>query len=172
MNDPLALVKGILQTTPNRWRDLIQNLPPELLTRQPSPDHWSAIQCFQHIIDTERVFQERLQAFLEGRESFPAFDPDMQGSQRRSSPEPEALLQEFNGLRRYSLKRLDGVTADHLGRGSRHAELGPVTLNEMVHEWAAHDLNHTVQAERALMQPFILASGPWQPYFADHHIQS
>ncbi len=43
-----------------------------------------------------------------------------------------------------------------------------VTLGEMAHEWAAHDLNHTVQAERALMQPFIQACGPWQRFFTDH----
>jgi len=39
-----------------------------------------------------------------------------------------------------------------------------------VNEWAAHDLMHTVQAERALMQPFLAKSGPWRPYFADHDI--
>jgi hypothetical protein len=33
---------------------------------------------------------------------------------------------------------------------------------------AGHDLMHTVQAERALMQPFIAGCGPWQPYCADH----
>ena len=38
---------------------------------------------------------------------------------------------------------------------ARHQELGPVTLEQLLHEWAAHDLMHTVQAERALMQPFI-----------------
>jgi hypothetical protein len=27
---------------------------------------------------------------------------------------------------------------------------------------------HIVQAERAVMQPFIAGSGPWRPYFADH----
>jgi hypothetical protein len=27
---------------------------------------------------------------------------------------------------------------------------------------------HTVQAERALMQPFIQGCGPWQVYFTDH----
>jgi hypothetical protein len=32
----------------------------------------------------------------------------------------------------------------------------------------SHDLNHTVQAERALIQPFVGGSGPWQAYFADH----
>jgi hypothetical protein len=42
----------------------------------------------------------------------------------------------------------------------------------MVHEWAAHDLNHTVQAERALMHPFIAGSGPWRTagVFADHDL--
>jgi len=30
---------------------------------------------------------------------------------------------------------------------------------------SAHDLMHTVQAERAMMQPFIAGSGPWRPYF-------
>jgi hypothetical protein len=43
-----------------------------------------------------------------------------------------------------------------------------VSLSELLHEWAGHDLMHTVQAERALMQPFIQGCGPWQPYFRDH----
>ena len=63
---------------------------------------------------------------------------------------------------------LSQVSEAHLSRRALHAELGLVTLGELLHEWAAHDLNHTVQAERALMQPLILGSGPWQPYFADH----
>jgi hypothetical protein len=29
---------------------------------------------------------------------------------------------------------------------------------------------HTVQAERALMQPFVAGSGPWRGYFADHDV--
>jgi hypothetical protein len=41
----------------------------------------------------------------------------------------------------------------------------------MLSEWAAHDLNHTIQAERALMQPFLLECGPWIVYFQDHVIQ-
>ena len=55
-----------------------------------------------------------------------------------------------------------------LDRRVRHAELGPVTLSEMLHEWCGHDLMHTVQAERALMQPFIQGCGPWMKYFEDH----
>jgi hypothetical protein len=29
---------------------------------------------------------------------------------------------------------------------------------------------HLVQAERALMQRFIPATGPWRSYFADHDV--
>jgi hypothetical protein len=42
---------------------------------------------------------------------------------------------------------------------ARHAE-PVVSPEEMLHEWAAHGLMHTVQAERALMQPFIRAPVP------------
>jgi hypothetical protein len=48
--------------------------------------------------------------------------------------------------------------------------MGTVTLRQMLNEWAAHDLMHTVQAERALMQPFIDACGPWQRSFLDHWV--
>jgi hypothetical protein len=47
-----------------------------------------------------------------------------------------------------------------------------VTVGELLHEWAAHDFDHTIQAERALMQPFLRGSGPWQIYFAANRIES
>ncbi len=46
------------------------------------------------------------------------------------------------------------------------------TLGQLLHEWAAYDLNHTIQAEKAVMQPFIQGSGPWRSYFQDHEIRS
>jgi hypothetical protein len=67
-----------------------------------------------------------------------------------------------------SLASLEVASEADLDRTARHPELGQVTLREMLNEWAAHDLMHTVQGERAVMQPFIVASGPWRSYFADH----
>jgi uncharacterized damage-inducible protein DinB len=168
MGDILQWVQVVLSTTPIRWRNLAVTLPAELLSQPPARGGWSALECLQHIVDTERVFQFRLQAFLEGRDSFPAFDPDRQGSQLTSPASPGDLAAEFSRLRGESAQALAKITADDLNRKARHQELGVVTLAEMVHEWAAHDLNHTVQAERALMQPFIRGCGPWQRYFTDH----
>jgi len=77
-------------------------------------------------------------------------------------------LQEFLGLRIDSLATLEKVHPADLDRTVRHAELGLVSLSEMLHEWAAHDLLHTVQAEKAIMQPLISGCGAWKVYFTDH----
>jgi low temperature requirement protein LtrA len=81
---------------------------------------------------------------------------------------PDKLAAEFASLREASLAALKRVSEADLTRTARHSELGVVTLGEMLYEWAAHDLNHTIQAERAIMQPFISSSGLWKVYFKDH----
>jgi hypothetical protein len=167
MDTTLELISALIRTTPERWVSMTQVLPGELLELPPAAGEWSAVECLQHLIDSEKVFQFRVQAFLEGRDSFPNFDPDTQGT-RPGVQTPLALAEEFAHLRRQSLLLLEKVTSADLERKSRHAELGMVTLNEMVHNWAGHDLNHTVQAERALMQPFIQGCGPWQKFYSDH----
>jgi hypothetical protein len=72
--------------------------------------------------------------------------------------------------RRANLQLLSEVKPEHLSRQAAHSELGPVTLGQMLNEWVAHDFNHTIQAQRALMQPFIPTSGPWRHYFIDHDL--
>lgn len=166
MDNLLPKARAVLGITPARWNELTNNLPSELLQRPPAPGEWSAVECLQHLIDTEKVFQHRVQAFLEGRD-FPAFNPDEEGSDPGVTPPPE-LAARFAKLREESFAALEKLNPEDLPRQARHAELGVVSLSEMLHEWAAHDLMHTVQAEQALMQPFIQGCGPWQIYFTAH----
>jgi hypothetical protein len=166
----LPQTRAILATTPARWLSLTESLPIDLLMRPPAHGQWSAALCLRHLLDVERsVFPTRVRAFLAGQD-FPGFDPDTQPPVDLSRP--AEMARQFAALREQSLALLAQLTPDDLARSARHAELGPVTLGDMVHEWAAHDLNHTVQAERALMQPFIAGSGPWRTagYFADHDL--
>lgn len=168
MNDLLTHVQAVLASTPPRWSALVEAAAPELLKRPPAPGEWSAAQCLQHLLDAERlVFPVRVRCFLAGQD-FPAFDPDAQGTVAAAGLDPRAAAADFAHLRADSRALLQTLGAADLPRRARHGELGPVTLSELLHEWAAHDLMHTVQAERALMQPFILGSGPWRKYFADH----
>jgi hypothetical protein len=115
------------------------------------------------------VFPVRIQAFLDGRD-FPGFDPDAQGTTGKVTRSARELAAEFARLRAAALVLLGKVTDADLSRRARHQDLGPVVLRELLNEWAAHDLMHMMQAERALMQPFIPGSGPWQPYFTHHVI--
>jgi hypothetical protein len=165
MQNPLPHSLAILASTPNRWLEITRHVSPELLAQAPKPGEWSAVECLQHLIDTERwVFPLRVRAFLAGQD-FPAFNPDAQGSQGSIAPAPLELSEEFNRLRKTNLELLATLSAEDLVRSARHAELGPVTLSELLHEWTAHDLDHTIQAERALIQPFVQGCGPWQVYF-------
>ncbi len=169
MSNPLETVKTILSTTAARWLSLAETLPVDLLTRAPAPNEWSALDCLRHLLDTEQmVFPVRVKALLAGQ-PIPAFDPGTQGRQYTVWT-PEQLAAEFARQRMANTAELEQVTDQDLTRSAQHSELGTVTLGELLHEWAAHDLNHTVQAEQALMQPFILNSGPWRPYFQDHDL--
>jgi hypothetical protein len=162
------LVLPVLETTPQRWIQLSSMLPPDLFQRKPAPNEWSAYDCLRHIVDTERsVFPARVGHLLRG-EDFPAYQPDKEGKDPKENPTPVELASEFARLRTGSLALLSKVGEADLNRTARHQELGMVTLGEMIHEWAGHDLMHTVQGERAILQPYIDGCGPWKRYFSDH----
>ena len=169
MNTLLEDVQAVLSTTPERWQRLVSTLPTDLLARPPVAGEWSAFNCLQHLVDAElQVFPVRCHAILTGQE-FVDFDPN----QQHAGPDaqtPEQLVAAFARHREESLVLLKQLKNDDLGRTAQHPQLGTVTLAELLHTWAAHDLMHTVQAERALMQPFMLGCGPWRPSFRGHEV--
>ena len=168
MSDLIAAVVSVLATSAARWRSLAR-IEPELLSRQPAAGEWSVVECLSHVVDTEPVFQGRVRAILEGRD-FAGFNPAADGSPiSRSAAQ---LADDLGRIRPDSLGELGRLEETDLDRTARHAELGMVTMRELLNEWAAHDTMHVVQAERALMQAFIPGSGPWRPYFADHDVEA
>ncbi|HEY7984153.1 MAG TPA: DinB family protein [Ktedonobacterales bacterium] len=167
MQEILTVATTMLRATPERWINLAQTTPESVLERAPAPGEWSARACLGHLLDVERfVFPVRVRAFLAGQD-LQNFDPDTEGTppERQTTA---AMAAEFARLRQASIGELAGVSDADLARTARHSALGMVTLSELIHEWVAHDLMHTVQGERAMMQPFVAACGPWQPNFADH----
>lgn len=168
MSNIFTHVRAVLETSTARWYAIATAFPAEAFRRQPLEGEWSALECLQHLIDTDRyVFPVRIEALLAG-ENFPAFNPDAAGTQITADTLPKDLAAEFTKLRHANLTVLDKVKLTDLDKRAVHAELGPVTMSELLHEWAAHDLMHTVQAEQALMQPFIAGCSPWRDYFSLH----
>jgi hypothetical protein len=172
MEEGIDAIRSVLNTTADRWLELTNTLPDHLLRRKPAPGEWSAMECLFHLFNTERrVFPVRTGFFLAGVD-LPNYDPDEEEKEPGPDVTPRGLAEDFAALRIESLKLLSGISASDLDKPSKHQVLGPVKLGELLHEWAAHDLMHTVQAERALMQPFIQASGAWRPFFADHDVDA
>ena len=159
--------KSILVTTPQRWRNLVESVPLELLTMPPAPGEWSALECLQHLVDVEKnSFPVRLDALLTGKPMV-SFNPDA-ADRPPKAPPTIALLDEFEKLRKENMAQLDQITEADLDRETLHPEYGMVSMRQFLHHRAAHDLMHTVQAERALMQPFINGAGPWEVNYTDH----
>jgi len=173
MNDLIDRLSDILRIDGERWQALATGLDRELLGRRPAPGEWSALECLGHAADTEAfVFAARIRALKEGRPALPSYDPDVQATPVTADTDPTAVAERLASQRRDSLALVATLTEGDLDRTSRHLELGPVTMRELLNEWAAHDLMHVVQAERAVMQPFIPGSGPWRFYFADHDVEA
>lgn len=172
MQDVMMWSQSVLRTTPARWTALAESIEPELLRRAPAPGEWSAVECLHHLVEAEQeVFPVRVERFLQGKD-FEAFNPGAQDAQAKAALHAAQLAEEFETRRAASLQLLSSLGHTDLDRTALHPELGRVTLRELIQEWAGHDLMHTVQAERALMQPFIDGCGPWQEYFADHWVRS
>jgi hypothetical protein len=166
--DLLETTRSILAIAPAQWTAFVQHAPAALLTRPAAPGEWSAFQCLCHLLDTESIlFPVRLRTFLSGAGSFPGFNPDAESTDY-SQQSPSEVLQQFLQYRHDNLQLLAQARPEYLSRQALHTQLGTVTFAQFLNQWTAHDFNHTVQAQRALMQPFIPASGPWRHYFLDH----
>ncbi len=169
MNTQVENVYAVLSTTLERWQRLVSTLPIDLLSRPPADGEWSAFNCLQHLLVAERFnFPVRYRSFI-AEQDFVAFDPNQKHPDIESLA-PEQLVAVFAQARQESLVLLQNVKDSDLERTVQHPQFGIVTLAQMLQTWAAHDLMHTVQAERALMQPFMLSCGPWRVFFRDHEV--
>jgi hypothetical protein len=120
----LADVQAVLSTTPERGPRLVSTLPIDLLTRPPAAGEWSALHCFQHLLDAERlVFPVRFHAFLAGQE-FVYFDPNEPHAGTESLT-PSQLVAAFARARKASLVLFKQVTDDDLGRTKNTPRWGP-----------------------------------------------
>ena len=172
MEPALDAVKRVMSTTVGRWQSIVDTLPEELLERPPAPGEWSAIDCLRHLLTVERhEFYVRLIQFLEGRAELIPFNSD---APREPEPEqtPRELIAAFATERRASMAALAQVMPADMERTSHHPKFGAVTLGMLLNQWAAHDLQHAVQAEEALMQAFIPGTGVWRFEFEDHDIEA
>jgi DinB superfamily len=115
-----------------------------LLQWKPGPDRWSVSEVLAHLADLEQVYSERVRRMI--AENSPALERyDQVGASaagaysRGSALEP---LERFAPPRRAIVASLKSVPASAGAPTAKHSEHGVITLSQMLHEWASHDLGH------------------------------
>jgi hypothetical protein len=103
----------------------------------------------------------RLDRFL--AETRPTFEPDdaqMYLDLYRDA-DPEDAFDHFEEQREINVAYLRDLPSEAGRRVALHQEAGEITLNQMLHEWALHDLGHIRQiAELVRARKYLDGAGP------------
>jgi hypothetical protein len=133
-------------------------MPPDAVSWRPAPEEWCVNECLGHVIEAEkRAFAGRIRVILSADN--PRLEPWDQPAVARARHDcekrPEELIHEFEPLRRDSLVMLRSMRQDQLAREGAHPKVGPLKVNDLIHEWVHHDGNHLRQVV-ANIQAYVL----------------
>ena len=159
---------AILARTPATLDALLRGLPDGWINANEGGDTWSPFDVIGHLIHGEQTdWLPRARIILARGDArpFDTFDrfAQFRASQGRTLSE---LLDEFAAMRSENLRELTvlALTDADLDRRGLHAELGPVTMRQLLATWVAHDLDHLVQIARVLARQYSDEVGPWRAY--------
>lgn len=161
---PMQFPISLLEKTPGILELLLRDLPVEVLDWKPAADRWSIGEVLSHMNAIERLYEQRARRMvMEDSPSLAKFEGSAEEELQKKSARQH--LEEFIALRRAFVFYLHGIPSVSAGRTGQHPELGRITLSQMLHEQANHDLGHLRQiAELYRAQAFYSYCGPFQKY--------
>jgi len=152
----------MLAATPDILRGLMCELSDEDARWKPAPDRFSIAEVLAHLSHSEgHCYRERLDRFM--AEERPEFEPDDAQFylDLYRDAEPEEAFDHFEDQRITNVELLRTLTDEQGERVAMHLEAGEITLNQMLHEWALHDLGHIRQiAELVRARKYLAGAGP------------
>ena len=152
----------MLDATPTILRALMCEVSHEDAVWKPGPDRFSIAEVLAHLSHSEgHCYRLRLDRFLsEDRPEFEADDAQFHLDLYRDA-DPEDEFDHFEDQRESNVEYLRSLPADVGGRTAMHREAGLITLAQMLHEWALHDLGHVRQvAELVRARLYLAGAGP------------
>ncbi|MFZ0964157.1 MAG: DinB family protein [Terriglobia bacterium] len=144
----LKSVLEILGTTPRKIKVEISTLSRGEMHARPAPNKWSVQEVLAHLADIEEVgMRARVAAMIEQeRPTLLPVDQEARAVQcQYNSLDPRRSLARFDRQRRANLKWLRKLRPAQLKRKGIHQEVGEISAEEMITEWAFHDLGHLKQ---------------------------
>jgi hypothetical protein len=155
-----------LAATPDIFRALLTGVTPGQACWKPMPDRFSIAELLEHLSHIEaHCFRIRFDETLAADN--PEFEPYDQNAYYAqgaySNRDAEDSLAHWEEQRDDNLEFLRGLDPEVLARTARHTVLGPFTLENLLNEWALHDLGHVRQlAELVRSQLYYPEIGPFR----------
>jgi hypothetical protein len=136
----------LLEETPAILRCLTRVLNHEDAVWKPAPDRFSVAEVLAHLSHSDgHCYRSRIDRFLS--EELPELEPDdaqMYLDLYRDA-DPEESLEQLEDERQANVEFLRTLPRRAGDRRARHKAAGEITLQQMLHEWAMHDLGHVRQ---------------------------
>jgi DinB superfamily len=161
---PIQAPISMLEKTPTLLEVLLRDLSAEVLEWKPAAERWSIGEVLRHMVLIEKLYEQRARRIvLEDSPELPKYvAPGAEEVQRKSARQS---MEEFVPLRRAFVFYLHSIPSSSAGRTGQHAELGRISLSQMLHELANHDLGHLRQiGELYRGHSFYPNAGPFQKY--------
>ena len=162
MTDGLPCL-DILEATPGILRGLMSGISDDDARWKPAPDRFSIAEVLAHLSHSEgNCYRLRVDRFLD--EDRPELEPDdaQMWLDRYRNADPEDAFDHFEEQRETNVEFLRGLPAEAGHRAAIHKQLGEVTLSQMLHDWALHDLGHVRQiAELVRARKYVAGAGPF-----------
>jgi len=157
----------VLEQTPGTLRALLSDATADDFDWQPSRERWSISMVLAHLADVEvKGFVSRFRAIAAEEDPvLPAYD---QLALFRAATKFDAMaeLDKFERQRVETLAWLASLPPSVGQRTGRHEELGPLTFDQLLHEFAFHDLGHIRQImELYRSHAFFPKMGVFQSYY-------
>jgi len=151
----------LLEATPAILRGLMSELSKEDVQWKPAPDRFSIAEVLSHLSHSEgHCYRARVDRFL--AEEMPEFEPDdaQMYLDVYKNGDPEKDFGHFEDQRETNIELLRSLPATAGDRKALHCEAGEITLAQMLHEWALHDIGHIRQvAELVRARKYLAGAG-------------
>ena len=136
----------LLEETPAILRGLMRELSEDDARWKPAPDRFSVAEVLAHLSHSEgHCYRLRVDRFLsEDMPEFASDDAQMYLDLYKDA-DAEDSFDHFEEQRETNVEFLRTLPRSAGERRAMHQEAGEITLQQMLHEWAMHDLGHIRQ---------------------------
>jgi len=141
-------VLAILASTPDKLKQEISSMSLKVMKTRPAANKWSLQEVLAHLDDVEEIgMRARVAAMVETENPLlPSIDQEKRAQEMQyNRKHPLRSLASLARQRQANVKWLERLKPAQLKRRGTHEKVGELTVEELVTEWAFHDLRHLKQ---------------------------